>query len=112
MRKEEILGLKWKQIKNGFTYPKETKTDKPREVPINDELAPLFKEIRKEQGMKSEYVFTYRHNEDKIIDIKHPRRKRRPAPLKRLYNLHSFLMAVRRAGIKEFFGMLLITVVI
>ena len=52
--------------------------------------------------MESEYVFTYRHNEDKIIDINHPVRKGRPAPLKRLYNLHSFLTAVRRAGIKDF----------
>ncbi|MCG2777439.1 MAG: tyrosine-type recombinase/integrase [Desulfobacterales bacterium] len=102
MRKGEILSLKWKQVKNGFIYLTETKTDEPREVPINDELAQLFKEIRKEQGMESEYVFTYRHNEDKIIDIKHPVRKRRPAPLKRLYNLHSFLTAVRRAGIKDF----------
>jgi len=58
LTEEEILSLKWKQVKNGFIYLKETKTDEPREVPINDEMAQLFKEIRKEQEMESEYVFT------------------------------------------------------
>ena len=61
MRRGEILNLKWSQIKNGFIYleGQMTKTKEPREVPINEDLAQIFKEIRKEQGLTSQYIFTY-----------------------------------------------------
>ena len=35
MRKSEILGLNWDQIKNGMIYLRKTKTDNPRQIPIN-----------------------------------------------------------------------------
>ncbi len=59
MRKGEILSLKWSQIRNGFIYLRKTKTKDPRQIPINNELHAVFRMIRKEQHLKSEYVFTY-----------------------------------------------------
>jgi len=59
MRRGEILSLKWGQIRNGFIYLAKTKTKNPREIPINDDLAQMFKEIRKEQGLSSRDVFLY-----------------------------------------------------
>jgi hypothetical protein len=35
-----------------------TRTKARREIPVNDELAAVLKEIRKEEGLTSEYVFT------------------------------------------------------
>jgi integrase len=79
MRRQEILSLKWAQIRNGFIYLRETKTKEPRQIPINDDLAMLFKKIKSEQnpkgsnvvdmqgralnenqGIPSKYVFTFR----------------------------------------------------
>jgi integrase len=38
MRRSELLGLKWEQIRNGFIYLTETKGGKARQIPINDRL--------------------------------------------------------------------------
>jgi integrase len=59
MRKGEILGLRWDQIRNGFIYLEKTKTKNRREIPVNDDLNQVLKEIRKEQGLTSPYVFLY-----------------------------------------------------
>lgn len=59
MRKTEILTLKWDQIRNGFIYLQKTKTKMKREIPINADLEAVFKEIRREQGLSSAYVFLY-----------------------------------------------------
>ena len=59
MRKGEILSLKWEQVQNGFIYLRKTKNKEPRQIPINDELAAILKKIRKENHLKSEYVFLY-----------------------------------------------------
>ena len=59
MRKGEILTLKWDQVRNGFIYLRKTKNKEPRQIPINDELAAILKEIRNENHLKSEYVFLY-----------------------------------------------------
>jgi integrase len=45
MRRGELLGLKWEQIRNGFIYLTETKSNKSRQIPINDRLAEVFKEV-------------------------------------------------------------------
>jgi integrase len=58
MRKSEILSLKWGQIRNGQIYVT-GKGAKPRQIPINDDLKALFKEIRKREGLRSKHVFTY-----------------------------------------------------
>jgi integrase len=68
MRKEEILSLKWGQIRDGLIYLDKTKSKKKRQVPINDTLAELFRIIRKKQGLTSEYVFVYQGK--RIKDVK------------------------------------------
>jgi integrase len=47
MRKGEILSLKWGQIKNGMIYLRKTKTDDPRQIPINDALQVVFDNLKK-----------------------------------------------------------------
>jgi integrase len=84
MRRGEILGLKWEQIRNGFIYLTETKSGKSRQIPINDRLAEVFKEVRRENQLKSPYVFA---------DSK----GRRYYEVKR-----SFATACRKAGIEDF----------
>jgi integrase len=83
MRRGEILSLKWSQRRNGFIYLEKTKTKNRREIPINDDLKEIFTEIRKEQGLSSEYVFIYQ--------------KRKLRRIERAFNA-----AVIRAGIEDF----------
>jgi len=104
MRKGEILSLKWSQIRNGFIYLQKTKTNEPRQVPINDDLKETFSRIRAEEGLESEYVFTFRRNEDKLIGLKPVRKRKKsrplPQPVKHLKG--AFESALRRAGIQDF----------
>jgi integrase len=58
MRKTELLTLKWDQIRNGLIYLTHTKSDKRREIPVNEDLNERFKRIRQREGLRSEYVFT------------------------------------------------------
>ena len=73
-RRQEVLGLKWHQIKNGHIYFEQTKTDNPRQVPISDELQELLDKLRGESkrnvlnlkgepcelnNRKGEYVFLH-----------------------------------------------------
>ena len=52
MRKAEILGLRWHEIRNGQIYlPVErTKNGKPREIPVSDTLTEELQRIKTEQG--------------------------------------------------------------
>jgi integrase len=59
MRKGEILSLRWDQIRDGFIYLRETKTNEPRQIPINETLDEVLKRIRRKQHLTSDYVFTY-----------------------------------------------------
>ena len=77
-RKKEALRLKWRQIKNGHVYFEKTKTDNPRQVPIDKDLQELFDQLsgkpkqgrvfnlqgeRLEPGEKrSDYVFLHKGN--------------------------------------------------
>ena len=83
MRKGEILGLKWNQIRNGFIYLEKIKTRHKREIPVNENLAQIFKEIRKDEGLTSEYVFTYAKKSLSRVD-------------------RAFKGALDRAGIEDF----------
>ncbi len=56
MRRQEVLGLKWSQIRDGFIYLSKTKTGE-RQIPINDDLGELFKKVRAKNQLRSEYVF-------------------------------------------------------
>jgi integrase len=83
MRRKEILTLKWSQVRNGFIYLEETKTKERREIPINKDLAEVFKGIRKEQGLASKFVFSKAGKETKRIE-------------------HQWWAALKRAGIEDF----------
>ena len=56
MRKGEILSLKWKQIKGGLIYLQKTKSNKARQIPVNDDLEVLFNRIKSEQNPKGDNV--------------------------------------------------------
>ena len=83
MRRGEILSLKWSQIRDGFIYLTLTKTDIPRQIPLNETLKELFQSIPRH--IKSEYVFC---NSDG-----------KPFPD---VARHGFNTAVERAGIENF----------
>jgi len=57
MRKSETLHLQWSQIRGGLIYLEKTKTNESRQVPISDELAAIFEEIKQQQQPPSEHVF-------------------------------------------------------
>jgi len=100
MRRGEILGLKWSDIRNGQIYLQAsvTKTKEARQVPVNDDLATLFKEIRKEQQLRSEYIFTYRKNEEKGPETTRLTTVGKPVESMKT----AFNAALRRAGIEDF----------
>jgi len=78
-----ILDLKWKQIRNGIIYTRRKKTGAPLKIPVNNDLARVLREIRQEQGLSSEHVFT--RNGTKINRIE-----------------RAFNATVKRAGIDDF----------
>ena len=84
MRREEMLSLKWEQIRNGFIYLTETKSGKARQIPINDRLAEVFKVVRRGNQLKSPYVFCDSQGR-RFLEVK-----------------RSFASACRKAGIEAF----------
>jgi integrase len=100
MRRGEILKLKWNQVKDGSIYLRETKTNEPRQIPINDEFATVFKKIRKEQGLSSEYVFTYKPNSWKLFVKGKGAEQIKERPLHRIEK--RFHAALEKAGIEDF----------
>ena len=101
MRKGEILNLKWDQIRNGFIYLDKTKTNEPRQIPINDALEILFKSIRKGHGFKSKYVFLY---DGQIIEAESGKARMPkdadPKPVTEIKR--SFKSTLKRADIVDF----------
>jgi integrase len=57
MRRGELLNLTWEQIRGGFIYLKKTKTDKPRQIPVNARVEEIFRELKIKNAWKSPYVF-------------------------------------------------------
>ncbi|MFC1868057.1 tyrosine-type recombinase/integrase [Thermodesulfobacteriota bacterium] len=104
MRRGEILSLKWSQIQNGFIYLQKTKTNESRQIPINDELTEMFKDIRKEKEFKLEYVFTYAKGEHNLKGKEPVRKRKRIAPVaEAVANVtRAFKSALERAGIEDF----------
>ena len=84
MRRGELLSLKWEQIRNGFIYLTETKSGKARQIPINDRLSEVFREVRRGNQLKSPYVFCDSQGR-RFLEVK-----------------RSFNSACRRAGIDDF----------
>ena len=84
MRRGEILSLKWDQVRGGFIYLEKTKTNEARQIPISDALEAIFRDIRRRDGLRYEYVFTFRGR-----------------PIER--DLHvGFGAALKRAGLVDF----------
>ena len=84
-----------------FIYlDKVTDTKKRREIPINDDMAVIFKEIRKEQGLTSRYVFTYgKRNISGVDRVFKGALKRAGIENFRFYNLrHTFASHVLMRG--------------
>ncbi len=84
MRRGEVLSLRWEQIRNGFIYLRETKAHKARQIPINDRLAEVLKEVRRKNQLKSEYVFCDPQGR-RFYEVK-----------------RSFTSACRRVGLEDF----------
>ena len=105
MRRGEILNLKWEQVRNGFIYITESKMDEPREIPINNDLAAMFKEIRREQELTSPFVFTYAgHRISKVNNSFHSAMKRAEIQNFRFHDLrHTFAshLIMKGASLKE-----------
>jgi integrase len=102
MRRGEILSLKWNQIRNGFIYLDKTKTNESRQIPINDTLKILFKEIRKQHGFESEHVFLYDGQiiEAKTGKVRNPNKDGKAKPVTEMKR--SFKSALKRAGVVDF----------
>jgi integrase len=76
MRKGEILSLRWSQIRDGLIYLRKTKTDRARQIPINNTLAATLDRLSKHgepsnikrldggntpmPRPRTDHVFTYR----------------------------------------------------
>ena len=84
MRRQEVLNLRWDQVRNDFIYLNKTKTDESRQIPINDDLSELFKNIRKRNQLRSEYVFC----------------DNKGRPFKQINK--SFQASLKKAGIEDF----------
>jgi len=84
MRRGELLSLKWDQIRNGFIYLTENKSGKARQIPINERLAGVLREVRRGNQLKSPYVFCDSQGK-RFWEVK-----------------RSFASACRRAGIDVF----------
>jgi len=101
MRRGEILGLKWSQVRNGFIYLDKTKTNEAREIPVNNTLEVLFKRIRKTHGFKQKYVFLY---DGQVIEMKTGKvrtpKNRTAKPVTEIKR--AFKSALTRAEIKDF----------
>ncbi len=100
MRRGELLSLKWEQVRNGFIYLQNTKTDEPRQIPINDTLAELFEEIKKRHP-GARYVFTYQNGKkEEVKEVGNLKLlKFNDEPM--FETKHSFETAVKKAGIEH-----------
>lgn len=83
MRRQEVLNLKWNQVRNGWIYLQDTKTKKRLQIPVSDALFRLFERIQNVQDLKggdvldltgsrikrTGYVFTYKGQPIKDVKI-------------------------------------------
>jgi integrase len=86
MRSNEILTLRWEQVHHGQIHLKanETKSKKARQIPICDDLAELFAELRQINQLRSPYVFI-QPNGERYLSVR-----------------NAFENACQRAGIYDF----------
>jgi integrase len=84
MRAGELFSLRWDQIINGMIYLKDTKSNKPRQIPISERLEEVLREERRRHQLKSPYVFCNKDGK-RFNDIR-----------------NSFKSACRKVGIVDF----------
>lgn len=60
LRLSDTRLLKWGDFKKTMIVIKETKTDKVREIPLHPELLELLDELRTEEDLDSNYIFSNR----------------------------------------------------
>ena len=84
MRRGELLNLTWNDIQGDFIYLTKTKSKESRQIPINDDLKNLLKELRIKNHFKSQHVFCDK-NGNPFKEVK-----------------RSFNSALMRAGIVDF----------
>jgi len=107
MRRGEILGLTWSMVDldEGIIrlLPEMTKTNRGRDVPLNDEMIAMIRE-HWENRQSDYYVFTYKGQP--IIEIKRSFNSAcRRAKIKdfRFHDLrHTFVTNARKAGVHDF----------
>lgn len=96
-RRQEVLNLKWHQVKNGHIYFEETKTDNPRQVPISDELQELLEKLRSKPrynvyDLNGKRINQGNGNNDYVFI-----HKGEPVGVPKV--IHAFITACRRADI-------------
>ena len=100
MRQGEILSLKWSQIRNGFIYLTKTKTNEARQIPINDDLTLMFKQIKAGQN-PSGNVVTLDNKPAKVVQLSKSHIFRfEGKPISGIKS--SFKTALKNAGITDF----------
>jgi integrase len=80
----EDSSLRWDQIINGMIFLKNTKSNKPRQIPISEHPEEVLREVRLRHQLKSPLVFCNK-NGKRFNDIR-----------------TSFKSACRKAGIFDF----------
>lgn len=84
MRKGELLGLTWDQVRDGFIYLAETKSGQGRQIPLDERATQVIKELKVRNKWGSPYVFLGPDG-NQLKDVK-----------------KAFAGACRRAGIVDF----------
>jgi integrase len=87
MRKSEILNLTWDNVdlKNGLILLEKTKNGERREIPMNEPLKQLFRQLFSRRRLDTEYVFVNPETGKRYIDLK-----------------RSFATACKKSGIRDF----------
>ncbi|MDH3882305.1 MAG: site-specific integrase [Desulfobacteraceae bacterium] len=89
-------------MRNGFIYLDKTKTNDARQIPVNDTLEALFKQIRKENAFKSKHVFLYDGQiiEAKTGKVRKPKKNTEAKPVTEIKS--SFNSTLKKADIADF----------
>ena len=105
MRRGELLGLRWPQIKDGWIRLHETKSSKERRIPVTTEIATILRTIRKRHPRYIHgYVLVY--NGERMKSFKRSWENTRAAaklPRVRFHDLrHTWASRLLRQGVSPF----------
>ncbi|MDW7973545.1 MAG: site-specific integrase, partial [Thermodesulfovibrio sp.] len=87
MRRGEILNLRWSNIdlKNGLILLEITKNGERREIPMNESLKALFKQLHSQRRLDTDHIFINPQTGNRYTEFK-----------------RSFATALKKAGIRDF----------